>query len=71
MKNGWVTKKLGEIGACKNGLNFKRAAVGKAVDIVGVGDFKKGLVVDGTTDLERLTLQELPEQEWYLQPNDI
>ena len=71
MKNGWVTKKLGEIGTCKNGLNFKRAAVGKAVDIVGVGDFKKGLVVDGTTDLERLTLQELPEQEWYLQPNDI
>lgn len=71
MKSGWVTKKLGEIGTCKNGLNFKRAAVGKAIDIVGVGDFKKGLVVDDTTDLERLTLQELPEQEWYLQPNDI
>ena len=69
--SGWVTKKLGEIGTCKNGLNFKRAAVGKVIDIVGVGDFKKGLVVDDTTDLERLTLQELPEEEWYLQPNDI
>ena len=70
-KKGWVEKRLGEIGSCKNGLNFKRAAEGEKIDIVGVGDFKKGLVVDDATELERLTLQELPEHEWYLQPNDI
>ena len=68
---GWVEKRLGEIGSCKNGLNFKRAAEGEKIDIVGVSDFKKGLVVDDATELERLTLQELPEQEWYLHPNDI
>ena len=70
-KKGWVEKRLGEIGSCKNGLNFKRAAEGEKIDIVGVSDFKKGLVVDDATELERLTLQELPEQEWYLHPNDI
>lgn len=70
-KKGWVEKRLGEVGACKNGLNFKRVAVGGSIDIVGVGDFKKGLFVDDTTSLERLTLDKLPEQDWYLQPNDI
>ena len=70
-KKGWVEKRLGEIGSCKNGLNFKRAAEGEKIDIVGVSDFKKGLVVNDATELERLTLQELPEQEWYLHPNDI
>ncbi len=70
-KKGWVEKRLGEVGSCKNGLNFKRAAEGEKIDIVGVSDFKKGLVVDDATELERLTLQELPEQEWYLHPNDI
>ena len=70
-KRGWGEKRLGEIGSCKNGLNFKRAAEGEKIDIVGVSDFKKGLVVDDATELERLTLQELPEQEWYLHPNDI
>ena len=70
-KKGWVEKRLGEIGSCKNGLNFKRAVEGEKIDIVGVSDFKKGLVVDDATELERLTLQELPEQEWYLHPNDI
>ena len=70
-KKGWVEKRLGDVGSCKNGLNFKRESEGEKIDIVGVGDFKKGLVVDDTTELERLTLQELPEQEWYLHPNDI
>ena len=70
-ENGWSKKRLGDLGSCKNGLNFQRAATGKMIDIVGVGDFKKGLVVDDMTDLERLTLQELPSQEWYLRPNDI
>ena len=70
-KKGWVEKRLGEIGSCKNGLNFKRAAEGEKIDIVCVKKKKKGLVVDDATELERLTLQELPEQEWYLHPNDI
>ena len=70
-KKGWAERRLGEVGACKNGLNFKRVAVGESIDIVGVGDFKKGLFVDDTTSLERLTLDKLPEQDWYLQPNDI
>ena len=70
-KKGWAERRLGEVGACKNGLNFKRVAVGESIDIVGVGDFKKGLFVDDATSLERLTLDKLPEQDWYLQPNDI
>ncbi|MFZ2968257.1 MAG: restriction endonuclease subunit S [Sulfuricurvum sp.] len=42
---GWEEKRLGEIAAFRNGMNFTKASKGEIIKIVGVRDFKKSFWV--------------------------
>ena len=44
-REGWVQKRLGDIAAFKNGLNFTKGSKGEIIKIVGVKDFQKNFYV--------------------------
>lgn len=68
---GWVTKPLLSIGKCKNGMNFHYDDSGIEVHCLGVGNFKNLSIIDNTTILPKISLNEMPSDEYLLKNDDI
>lgn len=53
---GWEEKKLGDLAAFRNGLNYTKSSSGESIKIVGVGNFKKNFYVP-LSDLDRVIME--------------
>ena len=70
-ENGkWKIEKLGNIGTCKNGMNFSYDENGIQISALGVSDFKDNSIVDCSA-LPKISLNEPPSEEYLLQDEDI
>mgnify|MGYP007016949994 CR=1 FL=1 len=49
-----------EMGYCKNGMNFHTGDSGIELYCLGVGDFKDYSIIDGTDQLSKISLNEMP-----------
>ena len=67
----WSIKSLLEMGYCKNGMNFHTGDSGIELYCLGVGDFKNYSIIDGTDQLSKISLNEMPPAESMLQNGDI
>lgn len=67
----WDTKLLLNIGKCKNGMNFHYEDSGIDIHCLGVGDFKDLSIISDTTILPKISLNEMPSDEYLLQNDDI
>lgn len=68
--SAWQTRKLGELGTFRNGLNFAADARGEGLAIVGVRDFQDHSFVRFET-LEQLDPRALGTPESLIRKNDI
>ena len=68
---GWFTKSLTSMGTCKNGMNFHNSDSGVEISCLGVGDFKDYSVIDGTSSLPTVSLNEMPPEDYLLRDEDI
>lgn len=67
----WKTKRLLDMGTCKNGMNFHYNDSGVELNCLGVGDFKDLSIIDDTSILPMVSLNEMPTDEYLLQDEDI
>ncbi len=67
----WQTKPLLSIGKCKNGMNFHYDDNGVDINCLGVGDFKNLSIIIDTSALPKISLNEMPKEEYLLKNNDI
>ena len=67
----WETKSLLSMGACKNGMNFHSGDSGVEINCLGVGDFKDSDVISETTNLPKVSLNEMPSEDYLLKDGDI
>ena len=67
----WATKPFLETGTCKNGMNFRYDDSGVELNCLGVGDFKDFSIIDDTSVLPMVSLNEMPSSEYLLQDGDI
>ena len=67
----WKTKPLLEMGSCKNGMNFHYDDGGVEMHCLGVGDFKDLSIITDTSTLPKISLNEIPSNEYLLQNDDI
>lgn len=67
----WETRPLLDMGTCKNGMNFHYADKGVEINCLGVGDFKDLSIIEGTSGLPKVSLNEIPSDEYLLKDNDI
>lgn len=67
----WEIKPLLDIGNCKNGMNFHYDDSGIEIHCLGVGDFKDLSIISDTTALPKISLNEMPSNEYLLQNDDI
>ena len=67
----WETKPFLETGTCKNGMNFHYDDSGVELNCLGVGDFKNFSIIDDTSVLPMVSLNEMPSAEYLLQDGDI
>lgn len=70
-EKGWETKLLLDMGHCKNGMNFHYDDSGVEINCLGVGDFKNLSIIEDTTLLPRVSLNEMPSEEYLLKDDDI
>ena len=70
LRKGWVQKKLGDIAAFKNGLNFTKGSKGEIIKIVGVKDFLKNVYVP-TGQLETAQIDGRLSADYELRVGDI
>ena len=70
-EKGWETKPLLEMGKCKNGMNFRYDESGVVINCLGVGDFKDLSIIEDTTLLPTVLLNEMPSEEYLLKNDDI
>lgn len=68
---GWRTKPFLDMGNCKNGMNFHYTDSGTAINCLGVGDFKDLDIIDDVEKLPRVSLNEMPLEEYLLKDGDI
>ena len=72
IENGkWKFEKLGNLGLCKNGMNFSYEDNGFEINCLGVGDFKDNAVISNCEKLPVISLNEKPSEEYLLKDNDI
>ena len=72
IENGkWKVEKLGNLGLCKNGMNFSYEDNGFEINCLGVGDFKDNAVISNCEKLPIISLNEKPSEEYLLKDNDI
>ena len=72
VENGkWKVEKLGNLGLCKNGMNFSYEDNGFEINCLGVGDFKDNAVISNCEKLPVISLNEKPSEEYLLKDNDI
>jgi type I restriction enzyme S subunit len=67
----WSTRRVDEIGSCKNGMNFSSQDSGVQIRCLGVGDFKDFAVIDNPETLSYISLNALPSEEYMLHDEDI
>ena len=67
----WPTKPLLDMGQCKNGMNFHYDDEGVEINCLGVGDFKDFSVINNTDELPKISLKEMPSEEYLLKDDDI
>ena len=67
----WATKPFLETGTCKNGMNFHYNDAGVELNCLGVGNFKDFSIIDDTSVLPMVSLNEMPSTEYLLQDGDI
>lgn len=67
----WNTKKLLDMGYCKNGMNYHTGDYGVKINCLGVGDFKDLFIIDNTEQLPYISLNEIPADECMLKDEDI
>lgn len=70
-EKGWKTKSLLDMGNCKNGMNFHYDDKGVEISCLGVGDFKDLSVIDNTKELNIVSLNKMPPEEYLLKDGDI
>ena len=70
-EKGWKTKSLLDMGNCKNGMNFHYDDKGVKISCLGVGDFKDLSVIDNTKELNIVSLNKMPSEEYLLKDGDI
>lgn len=68
---GWPIKPLLDLGSCKNGMNFHYDDLGVEIHCLGVGDFQNRSVISDTTTLSKISLNEMPSEEYMLHDDDI
>lgn len=68
---GWKTKSLLESGKFKNGLNYKSEELGHDFLILGVGDFKSNWEIKNVNNLPKISLKEIPSDDFFLNDNDL
>ncbi|MEH7312276.1 restriction endonuclease subunit S [Priestia megaterium] len=64
-------KTLGELGTLKNGMNFSRHDTGVTINCLGVGDFQNHSEIRDTSSLPKISLNELPSEEYLLRNKDV
>ena len=70
-EKGWITKPLLDMGNFKNGMNFHYDDCGVEINCLGIGDFKDLSVIDNTSQLPTVSLNEMPSEEYLLKDDDI
>lgn len=68
---GWEIKALLNMGICKNGMNFHYNDSGVEINCLGVGDFKDLSIIEDTSILPIVSLNEMPSKDYLLQDGDI
>lgn len=67
----WAVAKLMNFGECKNGLNFHTDDSGVKIHCLGVGDFKDLSIIEDTSKLPTISLNEMPCDDYLLANGDI
>ncbi|MDE1253573.1 restriction endonuclease subunit S [Vibrio aestuarianus] len=67
----WEVSTLNNFGSFKNGMNFSKGEIGNQVYCIGVGDFKSFDRIFGTSRLSTINLNEMPDNGYLLQDNDL
>ncbi len=65
------TASLTSLGSCKNGMNFKSKESGIELPCLGVGDFKDRSVINGASEMGRVSLDAEPAEGYFLEDGDI
>lgn len=68
---GWDTSDLINLGECKNGMNFHTDDSGVVIHCLGVGDFKDLSLIEDTSKLPTISLNEMPSDDYLLANGDI
>jgi type I restriction enzyme S subunit len=70
-EKGWEKKKLGHLGAFKNGLNYTKSQNGQIVKILGVGDFKNYWKISDYNNLSTIEIESFPSKDFLLEDGDL
>jgi type I restriction enzyme M protein len=70
-EKGWETKRLGVLGTLKNGMNYSQFDAGVAVYCLGVGDFQTYDKIEGVAELQHISLNKIPSDDYLLRDGDI
>ncbi|WP_100613618.1 restriction endonuclease subunit S [Confluentibacter citreus] len=68
---GWESKKLGDLGNFKNGLNYTKTKNGIKVKILGVGDFKDYWEISDYNSLSTIEIESFPSDGFLLENGDL
>lgn len=67
----WNVSTLSDLGDCKNGMNFHTDDSGVVIHCLGVGDFKDLSLIEDTSKLPKISLNEMPSDDYLLVNGDI
>ena len=67
----WNVSALSDLGECKNGMNFHTDDSGVVIHCLGVGDFKDLSLIEDTSKLPTISLNETPSDDYLLANGDI
>src|SRR5699024_2311125 len=67
----WPVANLTNFGECKNGMNFRTDDFGVEIHCLGVGDFKNLSLIEDTSKLPTISLNEMPSDDYLLANGDI
>lgn len=67
----WPVDNLTNFGECKNGMNFHTDDSGVEIHCLGVGDFKDLSLIEDTSKLPTISLNEMPSDDYLLTNGDI
>ncbi len=70
-KEGWEEKTLGQLVDLKNGMNFAHNEKGVDLHILGVGDFGNRFSIDDVRELQMISLNQQPSEDYLLKDGDI